>query len=270
MTSGSSRARTSTATLTADLGNSRCKLDLWDAGAGSPRASLALASAELDGPDEPGLAAWLAASGGAQRALVCSVAAPEREAALVAALERLVGAGRVASPDPALANACRTPERTGRDRLFAARAALDRCGSSCVVVDAGTALTVDAVLADASGERFLGGAIAPGPALLARALAQGGAQLQATAPRPGDRALGRDTEEALRAGVAVGFRGSARELVRRVAAEAGIERAPVVLTGGAAAFLLEPEPFVEELFVDPWLVPRGLLAADARARARAR
>ena len=51
------------------------------------------------------------------------------------------------------------PEAPGADRLVAALAAFDRAGGACVVVDAGTAVTVDVVGADGS---FLGGAIAPG------------------------------------------------------------------------------------------------------------
>jgi type III pantothenate kinase len=90
---------------------------------------------------------------------------------------------------------------------------------------------------------FLGGAIAPGPALLARALAEGTARLPLVQPDPGAAALGRDTEAAVRAGVSIGFRGAARELALRVAREAGLGEAPLVVTGGARAFLLG-EPLV--------------------------
>jgi len=160
--------------------------------------------------------------------------------------------------EPGLAILCREPASVGRDRLFAARAALDLCGDS-IVVSAGTALTVDAVRSDAT---FLGGAIAPGPALLARALAEGTARLPTIDPRPNRPALGRDTKEALEAGVGVGFRGAARELVERVGEESGLARAPVVLTGGARAFLLDPSAFEgRPLVVEADLVHLGLLRA---------
>ena len=62
---------------------------------------------------------------------------------------------------------------------------------------------------------ILGGAIAPGPRLLSEALARGGARLLAVEVDANVPALGRDTAEALRAGVVFGLRGAVRELVRR-------------------------------------------------------
>ena len=115
---------------------------------------------------------------------------------------------------------------------------------------------------------FRGGAIAAGPALLARALAEHAARLPRIEPRPGAGALGRDTQRALEAGASVGFRGAARELVEGVARESGLTDAPVYLTGGARVFLLEPRPFVERrLEVVPDLVHLGLLAALTAERA---
>jgi type III pantothenate kinase len=128
-----------------------------------------------------------------------------------------------------------------------------------IVVGAGTALTVDAVRSDAT---FLGGAIAPGPALLARALAQGTARLPRIEPAPNPEALGRDTASALLAGVGIGFRGAANELAERVSKESGLERAPIVLTGGSRGFLLDPPAFAgRPLRVEPDLVHLGLLSA---------
>src|SRR6185436_227508 len=113
---------------------------------------------------------------------------------------------------------------------------------------------------------FLGGAIAPGPRLLAAALASGTARLPLIEPRVGAQALGTVTEDAIQAGVVVGFRGAAERLVEEIAAESGLGTAPVVLTGGARAFLLEPRPFTtRSLEVVPELVHRGLLAALLRA-----
>jgi type III pantothenate kinase len=115
---------------------------------------------------------------------------------------------------------------------------------------------------DGTGGVFLGGAIAPGPQLCAEALAQGGARLLAVDPRPGARALGRTTPEALEAGVVVGFRGAARELVRAIGDASGLGAAPLVLTGGARGFLLDPPLFAgRDLVVVEDLVHLGLLDA---------
>ena len=60
-----------------------------------------------------------------------------------------------------------SPDTLGPDRLLAAYAAHCICNSACVVIDAGTAVTVDAV--DGNGV-FLGGYIFPGADLMADAL----------------------------------------------------------------------------------------------------
>jgi type III pantothenate kinase len=242
--------------LTADLGNSRLKLRVWS---GSSRTPIA-------GFEEPAVAGvadaiakWLASSPRIEALVLCSVAGPEIEAEVRDALRRGAPDARFADAlVPGLEIACREPAKVGRDRLFAARGALDLCGDA-VVVGAGTALTVDAVRSDGT---FLGGAIAPGPTLLAHALATGTARLPEVEPLPNPSALGRDTREALRAGVGVGFRGAAKELVERVAKESGLARAPVVLTGGARAFLLEPPAFEGRgTIVEADLVHLGLLCA---------
>lgn len=230
--------------VTVDLGNSRCKLARWDGASCVAALTLPAPSqrnAEL--PFAAALAEWLGSSGAA--CALSSVAATEVEEAVRAALEDRLGPGAVIRPDHALAIDSPAPDGVGLDRLFAARGAIEHVRASVVVVDAGTALTVDAVRCDdpaASGglarATFLGGAIAPGPALLAAALAAGAARLPRVAPAPDAHALGRTTEEAIRAGVGVGFRGAALELVRGVAAEAGLVGARILVTGGAAEFVL--------------------------------
>ncbi len=242
--------------LTADLGNSRTKLRAWSPSSRKPLAA-------LDVPNDPAaataIARWLATAPPIEAVALCSVVEPEIEAAVSDVLRRSLPDARLElAPDPGLELRVREPDRVGRDRLFAARAALDLCGAS-IVVSAGTALTVDAVRGDAT---FLGGAIAPGPALLARALADGTARLPAIEPRANPAALGRDTRSALEAGVGVGFRGAAKELVDRVSEESGLGVVPVVLSGGARAFLLDP-PVIHDrrLLVEEDLVHLGLLRA---------
>ena len=103
-----------------------------------------------------------------------------------------------------------------------------------------------------------------GPRLLARALAAGGARLPEVAPRADAPALGRCTRAALEAGVAVGLRGAARELIEGVAREAELGppgAVPVVLTGGARAFLTGGTPLAKDVLEEPDLVHLGLLAS---------
>jgi len=249
--------------LTVDLGNSRCKLRAWsEEGGGAPRLA-----GEADLPSETGIgggiAAWLAGRP-VQSAAVCSVVGAALELEVAEALRRSIDGPVDLAPDAGLSIACREPTLVGRDRLLGARAALELARGDALVVSLGTALTVDAVRADRT---FLGGAIAPGPELLARALALGTARLPALAPIAGVPALGLDTPGALRAGIAVGLRGAARELGERVAAEAGLENATVVLTGGSRHFLLDPPVFsAARLRVERDLVHLGLLAARGKGR----
>jgi pantothenate kinase type III len=245
--------------LTGDLGNSRCKLRLWSVD------RIRLAAMDFDSRAGIGaeVSAWLAGIPRADDFAVCSVASPELEEELLRALESTIRleprSRRDFRPDPGLRVDCRAPEEVGRDRLFAARGALELSPVGAIVVDAGTALTVDAVRAEGV---FLGGAIAPGPALLARVLAEGTARLPRIAPSERAPALGRDTEEALQVGVVHGFRGAARELVDRVSEASGLAQVPVVLAGGARGFLREPTAFpARRVREEPDLVHIGLLAS---------
>lgn len=165
-------------------------------------------------------------------------------------------------PLTTLSNDCEPQASVGKDRLMAAQGAHAALGSDVVIVDVGTALTVDALKHERGTPRFMGGAIAPGPAALAAALGDAGAQLFEVAPQAEAAALGRTTAAALSAGVSVGLAGAAARLVKEVSMEAGLEEAPVVITGGARAFLSRARLFgSRELRVFPDLVHAGLLAA---------
>lgn len=250
--------------LTIDLGNSRLKACRWAERGGSFHPGSTWSGAAGEGE---ALRSWarLGAPGPVALSSVASPDSTRRLAELLAA----DGARVLVRPDPGLENRCQEPERVGADRLYAAAGAAAILGRSALVVDAGTALTVDALVVDAGRRVFLGGAIAPGPALAAAGLASGTANLPFVEPRPGARALGTVTEEAILAGVVVGFRGAAAELVRELARETGLEEAPIVLTGGAREFLLVPGPFTSRpIEVVPELVHRGLLAALLAGLAR--
>ncbi len=255
------------AICTLDLGNSRWKVRVWGfEGERRIRARIDLQGGIRERLEalEGFLDSALPRARGPFRFAVSSVIDPRVEERVV---ERIAARGAGSPAEPGLENRCARPEQVGRDRLFAARGALALVRRSCVVVDAGTALTVDAVI-HRQGARgvFLGGAIAPGPALLALSLSEGAARLPRVDPVPAARALGKNTEEAIASGVVHGFRGAARELTARIAAEANLADAPVVLTGGARSFLLEPEPvFDPRPVVEEDLVHFGLLEAAFEA-----
>jgi len=145
------------------------------------------------------------------------------------------------------------PEKVGIDRLLAARAAL--ASAKCtpvIVVQAGTALTVDWV--DHQG-RFQGGSILPGAGLALQYLAAGTDQLPWLPADSIDglpRLPGKNTEEAIAAGVHASLVGGVGYLVERYRKEIGGKaRVPVVISGGDGrlvhAHIGPPATYVENL-----------------------
>jgi type III pantothenate kinase len=140
------------------------------------------------------------------------------------------------------------PERPGADRLVAALAAHRRVQGACIVVDAGTAVTVDAVAPDGS---FLGGAIGPGIAAIAEGLRAKAPVL----PRAGPDSTGYPAQSsagAVSLGVRAAFSGGLFVLV--VKAVKALGHVPVVVTGGDSG------PAAEALAsFHPTVVPELLL-----------
>ena len=151
----------------------------------------------------------------------------------------------------------------GQDRLLAAAAAFAMAKQAVIVVDAGTAVTVDFV--DGEGT-FHGGAIAPGAQLQLDSLHGRTAQLpQVAFARPGDEPFGRNTVDAMRLGVFEGIRGMVQALVERYSASYGAFPL-VVATGGDAEALFSESDLVTRVVPD--LVLRGIRVA-VRAAAEA-
>lgn len=118
----------------------------------------------------------------------------------------------------------------GGDRIAAAVGAVP-VGDSALVVDSGTALTLDVV---ACG-RFLGGNISPGISLRFKSLNDFTARLPLVSPDGRIPFFGTDTQTAIRAGV---IRGVVAEIADAFEAARNIENdVKIVLTGGDAALL---------------------------------
>lgn len=152
---------------------------------------------------------------------------------------------------------------TGEDRLLNACAAFDVLKQACVVVDAGTAITVDFV--DGAGT-FHGGAIAPGGQLMLDALHQRTAQLpEVEFGKPGE-VIGHNTTEAMKAGVFFGLRGLVRELVEQFAEAAG-QFPTVVATGGDGALLFKDYDLVDRVVPDLTLMGLAVTLRSALEQA---
>lgn len=145
--------------------------------------------------------------------------------------------------------------RVGVDRLLAGLAAYHRARSACLVVDLGSAITIDAVSAEGV---FLGGVIAPGLRMSARALAEGTAFLpEVDLALPG-KVLASDTVSAILSGVLWGGVEMVAGLLRRLKVELG-DSAKVFLTGGDAGLVASHLPGIDE--VVPHLTLKGLRLA---------
>jgi type III pantothenate kinase len=146
--------------------------------------------------------------------------------------------------------------RTGLDRLLCAAAAYARVRQACIVIDAGTAVTVDFV--DGVGT-FQGGAIAPGMRAQFAALHTSTDALPQVAPEePEPEAFGKNTVEAMRQGVYWGIRGLVQKLVERYS-EAFGAFPMVIATGGDAELLFSNDELVNHVVPD--LALYGIAAA---------
>lgn len=164
--------------------------------------------------------------------------------------------------DTGITIAYRRPQEVGADRIVNAAAAYARWGGPVIVVDFGTATTVDAV--SDRGE-YLGGAIAPGVAISVAALFRQAALLPRIELAPPARAIGGDTVSSMQSGIVFGFAGQVDALVRRIAAEMG-GRPRVIATGGLASLIA---PACETLdALEPNLTLDGLRLVYERARKR--
>ncbi|MFT4558824.1 MAG: type III pantothenate kinase [Porticoccaceae bacterium] len=165
------------------------------------------------------------------------------------------------------------PNRVGLDRLLNAVAAnvVRDSGQAAIIVDCGTATTVDLVSATGS---FSGGAILPGFTLCARALNEYTEVLPLISmdelfnlPPSEDchPALGSNTQAAIMSGVFWGQIGAVRELIARLSDQqtsTELENSDhkVLLTGGGARLLV---PYFADAIHCPYLPLQGLVSAAA-------
>lgn len=147
------------------------------------------------------------------------------------------------------------PREIGADRIVNAVAAVARHGAPVIVVDFGTATTLDVV--DASGA-YAGGVIAPGVETSAEALFRRAARLSAVDLEPPARVIGRNTRESVQAGLLLGEALMVDGLVRRTWQELGAE-CPVIATGGLAARMADICETLDEVLEDLTLEGLALL-----------
>lgn len=133
------------------------------------------------------------------------------------------------------------PREVGADLVVNAVAAHRLYGGPVIVIDFGTATTVDAVSKEGD---YLGGAIAPGIGISAEALFERASKLPRIELIPPEHAIGRNSVTAMQSGIMFGYVGLIESLVARIRRELG-GKPRVVATGGLAKVIAEETKVVD-------------------------
>lgn len=211
-----------------DAGNTRIKWGLRDGEGWVARGTLAHGQV-------PQLAAFLPATIEISRAVVSSVAGSQVDAALQAVFDESDIDGtwvRSKSSACGVVNGYAQPEQLGCDRWAALIAAWNLKRSACVVVSAGTALTVDAL---SSHGVFLGGLIVPGLEMMKTALS---ANTAGVPHLDGNLVeFPANTADAVHSGALSAMAGAVRQMIRVLEMREGSE--PCILLSGGNAVALQ-------------------------------
>jgi len=229
--------------LLIDAGNTRLKWGLWQAGGW-------VAKGWLPTDEVAGLAEVLAGRRPGWVGVSC-VAGGEARSRLEA---QLAGLGcplfwlRAEARRYGLFNRYTDPASLGPDRYAMLLACRYMGLAPCVVVGAGTALTVDAL--NGTGE-FLGGLILPGAGLMRRSLLAGTAGVAEVAGRV--CGFPRSTGDGVETGILLALPAAVEAMRKRLAAQAG-DGVQVILSGGdgplLAGHIAPPVRVVEDLVLE--------------------
>lgn len=238
--------------LTVDAGNSRTKWGLFDT------AGTLLRHGAVDNGELARLLQEWGELSGVRRAVISSVGGERLAGELHRLCEALHLPAHWVSPSAAAAgvrNGYTQPQQLGSDRWMALIAAWNQYRLPCVVVSAGTALTVDAL----SGEGvFLGGLIVPGLAMMRTSLDLGTAAVGAGNGQWRD--FPDATADAVHSGALAAMAGAVRHMIRQLAEREG--RTPLCLLGGGDAQALAAVLDIP-VQLAPHLVLQGLFLVES-------
>lgn len=232
--------------LTIDVGNSRCKFCFGNLD--EPMPIDLLAAIELDEIEER-----FSALASFDQCVISSVNS-EASGRIRRILAQKVTANQLVflnSKNSPLSLLIDSPETLGADRLAAAFAAFKRSNGSAIVVDSGTAVTVDRINLDGG---FEGGAIFPGVNLAFQSLANHTDKLPNVALEAGvtPKTFGKETKSAIQSGVFWGQVGAIERIVENYRRDLG--DVPVFFTGGVGESMCHATnlngEFVEQLVLE--------------------
>jgi type III pantothenate kinase len=159
------------------------------------------------------------------------------------------------------------PEEIGQDRLANAIGAQSLHLVPAIIIDIGTAVTLDVL----TGKGYEGGVIAPGLALYTSYLNEKTALLPKVDPSDLQvpSGIGKSTLDAIRIGATVGFTGMIDALLTNVLTNLdvwGIKKTPAILATGGSSVAL-PKVWEHRIQREPFLTLRGLETAFLRSPA---
>lgn len=125
------------------------------------------------------------------------------------------------------------PSQVGSDRIVIAVAALAEYKAPLILIDMGTATTIEVVEPE---NRYLGGVIFPGVKVSLDALTSRAAQLPGISLDQPKHVIGKNTVDCMRSGTMYGNAAMIDGLVERMEEELG-HRATIIATGGLARFI---------------------------------
>lgn len=153
-------------------------------------------------------------------------------------------------------NCYSNPKQVGQDRLACAYAVKKQYGCPAIVIDFGTALTIDIV--SAKGE-YKGGMIVPGISLSLKALREHTALLPKVNFRSPHTLIGRNTQESILSGMFHGYVALIDGVVKKIKKELKVKPV-VILTGGYGKLMGKHlRPAIDKF--DPHLIFKGLFLA---------
>lgn len=147
------------------------------------------------------------------------------------------------------------PEAVGKDRVCDAIGAMTLFSPPFIVIDMGTATTVNVV--DASG-CFIGGMIIPGVRTSHEALSHKASQLPDVPIKAPAGIIGKNTVHCMQSGIVYGYASMIDGIIDRIAHEMNIQDCslPVVATGGMAHIIVPH--CLHHVVVDRYLQQKGM------------
>ena len=147
------------------------------------------------------------------------------------------------------------PSELGADRIANSIGAIEMFGENCIIVDFGTATTVEIVT---KNKEFLGGIITAGINIQLGALASKTSKLPEIKVSAPKKLIATDTKDAMLSGVVYGTAAMAEGIVKRYKKALEPEKYIVIATGGLAEFVAQ---YTDNLFdyVVPDLTLYGLM-----------